>query len=870
MSNEYNSRKERRHRQKKAKSHGRKRHMWKKILLSLCAAFILVVITCGIIVAVMIHDAPTLKASDLQTPQSTRIYDQDDKLVSTLFHEENRIKVHIDEVPKSVKDAVISIEDKRFRHHHGIDIRRLFGAALSNIKNGWGTEGGSTITQQVIKRSVLTPEKTLTRKVQEAWLSLQLERKYSKDQILEMYLNNVYFGHGAYGIQTALETYFDDESLSELNVSQAALLAGLPNAPSANDPFKHPKRAKERRDLVLSAMVSNNVISKQQADQAKDQPISEILREEEKKQENNDPYNAFVDTVYEQLVNQEKVVSEKDFFQGGLKIYTTLDSKAQQTVYDLLQSKDIPYPDENFETGISLVDTKTGAVKAVGGGRNFKSIQDYNYGSDIQHHPGSTIKPILDYGPAIEYLNWSTSHTISDEHYQYSDGTPINEWDGKYWGDISIRRALEWSRNIPALKAFQAVGKDKAQKFASGLGIDIDPIYESAAIGGFDGVSPLQMAEAYAAFGNGGTYNEPFTVKKITFPDGSKWEPKLKSHEAMHDYTAYMITDMLKTVIASGTGTQANIDGIPVAGKTGSTNIPQEDQDQYGIGDGLRDAWFAGYTPQYSLAVWTGYPSLKNKDGDIQYIRYDGTQDIAIQLFQQLMSEISDPDMDDFEKPDSVITAGSELYVKGAQQDKPNEEKSDQGKDKENEEKQDVEQPEHEENKEDEKQDEEQTDQEEDKKQEDKQDEEQSDQEEDEKQEDKQDEEQTDQEEDKKQEDKQDEEQSDQEENEKQEDKQEDKQDEEQSDQEEEEKQEDKQDEEQSDRGKDTENEKQKDEQDKEKSNQDSDEQKDKKDDHSNDNEHNSKDKKNDNDSGRDSATIIPRKKTIIDHYLYG
>ncbi len=664
-SNRQNSRMERRQQQQKKRVHRHTWGPWKKILLSVLALIALGVIACGIMLAVMIHRAPSLEASDLESPLSTRIYDQDGELVSTVFDQENRVKVQIDEVPEMVQDAVISIEDKRFRDHHGIDFRRLGGAVVSNIKNGWGAEGGSTITQQVIKRTVLTSEKTLTRKVQEAWLALQLERKYSKDEILEMYLNNVYFGHGAYGIKTASIVYFGEKDLSELNASQAALLAGMPNLPSADDPFKHPERAKNRRDLVLSEMADHHVISKQQADEAKGKQISEILREKEQKQESNDPYAAYIDTVYQQLVKQEKVVTEKEFYQDGLEIYTFLDSKAQQKVYDLLQSDEIPYPDENFETGLTLVDTKTGAVQAVGGGRQFEAIGYTNYGSTVTNQPGSTIKPILDYGPAIEHLNWSTSHTLSDERYQYSDGTPINEWDNEYWGDVSMRRALEWSRNIPALKAFQAVGPEKAQKFAAGLGIHIDPIFEAASIGGFDGVAPMQMAAAYAAFGNGGTYNEPNTVKKIVYPDGKVWEPEQKSEKAMHDYTAYMITDMLKTVVASGTGTQANVDGIPVAGKTGSTNIPQEIKDQYGLGNGVKDSWFSGYTTEYSLAVWTGYPSMKNKDGEIQYIRYDGSENIAKQLFRQLMSEISDPNTPDFKKPDSVIANGSELYVKG-------------------------------------------------------------------------------------------------------------------------------------------------------------------------------------------------------------
>lgn len=708
MTKNYTSRMEKRHQQKKTAR--RKMGRWKKLLLGFGIAFTLIIVGCGVAVAAMIHDAPELKASDLQMPQSTRIFDQNEKLVDTIFHEENRINVSADEVPDVVKDAIVSIEDKRFYDHRGIDWRRLFGAALANIKNGWGAEGGSTLTQQVIKRTVLTPEKTLKRKVQEAWLALKLEREYSKEEILELYMNNVYFGHGAYGIKSASETYFGEENLSELNVSQAALLAGLPNLPSATDPFKYPERAEKRRNQVLAAMVDNNVISQEQGDQAKGKLVADIVLEKEKKQENDNPYNAYVDAVYEQLVVQEEVVTDEEFFQGGLKIYTYLDSEAQQTIDDLLHSESIPYPDENFEAGLSLIDTETGAIKAVGGGRNFKAIRYANYGTNIQHQPGSTIKPILDYGPAIEHLNWSTSHVLSDEPYQYSDGTPINEWDGKYWGDLSIRRALEWSRNIPALKAFQMVGKDKAQAFASGLGIEIDPIHESASIGGFDGVSPLEMAAAYAAFGNGGTYNEPSAVKKVIFPDGEEWEPKSEAHDAMKDYTAYMVTDMLKTVMTSGTGTQANIAGIPVAGKTGSTNIPEEDRQKYGIGDGLRDSWFAGYTTDYSLAVWTGYPSLKSEDGDVQYIQYDGTQNIAKLLFRELMSEISSPDTEDFTKPDSVVAVGSELYVRGAEPQKPMEEPSDpseQEQDKEEEQEEQEEEPDEEEQEDEEQEDQE-------------------------------------------------------------------------------------------------------------------------------------------------------------------
>ena len=716
VSNNYASRVEKRQQRKKSNQH--KRSWWKVLLLSLGITFALIVGGGAVTVAVMIYDAPELKESNLQMPQSTRIYDDDGKQVDTLFQEENRINVSIDEVPDVMKAAIISIEDKRFYDHNGIDWRRLLGAARSNIKNGWGAEGGSTLTQQVIKRTVLSPEKTLKRKVQEAWLALKLEKNYSKDEILELYLNNVYYGHGAYGIKTAAVTYFGEEDLSQLSISQAALLAGLPNSPSATDPFKHPDKAEERRDKVLQSMVDNGFINKEQAANAKEELVADIILKEEEKQANDNPYYAYVDAVYDQLVKEEKVVSEEEFFQGGLEIYTHLDSDAQQATYDLLHSENIAYPDDDFEAGISLVDTETGAIKAIGGGRNFKAIRYSNYGSNIKHHPGSTIKPILDYGPAIEHLKWSTSHILTDEPYEYSDGTPINEWDGKYWGSVSIRRALEWSRNIPALKAFQAVGADKAQAFAAGVGIDIDPIYESAAIGGFDGVSPLQMAAAYAAFGNGGTYNEPSAVKKVVFPNGKEWEPDVISEKAMEDYTAYMITDMLKTVMASGTGMQANIEGIPVAGKTGSTNIDQTDREKYGIADGLRDSWFSGYTTEYSLTVWTGYPSMKNENGDVQYIKYDGTQDIAKHLFRELMSEVSSSDVKDFVQPDSVVSIGSELMVRGAEPATPQEVPSDSSDQKQTEEEQDEQEDEEEEEYEQEEQEDENQEEEDDEEQE--------------------------------------------------------------------------------------------------------------------------------------------------------
>lgn len=625
----------------------------------------------GIIIAQMIKDAPTLESINFETPLSSRIYDQNGMLIGTMYQDENRVKVDIQEVPEEVINGIISIEDKRFYEHKGIDLRRLLSAVLGNIKNGWGAEGGSTITQQVIKRSALTPEKTLKRKVQEAWLALQMEQEFSKEEILEIYLNNIYFGNRAYGINTATEVYFQEKELSELNLPQIALLAGLPNAPSAYDPFKQPEKAKHRRDQVLKAMENNHVISKKQADEAINISIADTLGKGHKNEQETNAYNAVINQVYEELVMHEKVITDEEFFQGGLKIYTTVNSDAQQEIHHLLHAKDIPYPDKEFEVGISLINTKTGAIEAIGGGRNFKSIHDKNYSTHVQNQPGSVIKPIVVYGPAIEYFHWSTAHMLDDTEYQYSDGTPINNWDREHWGNVSMRSALEWSRNVPALKTFQYIGSEKAQTFSNHLGIDIDPIYESASIGGFDGVTTLQLAGSYAAFGNGGIYNEPYVVTKIIYPNNEVWEPTLNSHQAMQDFTAYMITDMLKSVMKSGTGIGADVEALPIAGKTGSTNIPKEIKEAYHIEEGIIDSWFVGYTPQHSLAIWTGYPSLKDKNDEIQYIQMDGSQHIAKQLFQKIIAHISDETMNDFIKPLNVIHIDSELYVKDTQPTQP-------------------------------------------------------------------------------------------------------------------------------------------------------------------------------------------------------
>ncbi|WP_257349398.1 transglycosylase domain-containing protein [Pseudalkalibacillus decolorationis] len=627
---------------RKTRKKQQKKNGYIKVFLATFLVFLLILIAGGITGFALIQGAPPLDPDKLNNPQSSAIYDMNDNKIVDLAGKEHRIKIQIDNVPQHVQEAFIATEDARFREHFGLDPKRIAGAALANIKEGWGAEGGSTITQQVIKNTYLSPEKTLERKVQEAYLAIKLEQKYSKDEILEMYLNKIYFGHGAYGIGAAADVYFG-KKVEELTLAEASLLAGLPQRPSGYDPVKYPERAIERRNIVLSLMEQHGYISSKEAEKAKTTQLDKLLVD----QSEGPKYESFIDQVINDLT--EKGISEKALYTGGLKIYTTMDTETQKYTEEVLSTnKHVKFPNEKFKAGIVLLDTKSGAIRAIGGNRNGNESdvkRGFNYATDTRRQPGSTIKPILAYGPAIEYKQWSTYHQIKDEALEIN-GKQFQNWDQEYHGMISMREALVKSYNIPAIKAFMEVENEKAKEFAGRLGIPLDHAYPSYAIGGFKyGVSPLQMAGAYATFGNEGMYHDPYTVRKVVYPTGKTKAFESKGEKAMNQYTAYMITDMLKDVVRSGTGTRANIDGLPLAGKTGTTNPPE------GIEGGSTDAWFAGYTTQYTAAVWTGYDKttqeqyVTNKDSVISQI-----------IFKKVMAHVSDrKETKDFEKPSTVV-----------------------------------------------------------------------------------------------------------------------------------------------------------------------------------------------------------------------
>ncbi|PSA99909.1 PBP1A family penicillin-binding protein [Bacillus halotolerans] len=660
MSDQFNSREARRKANSKSSpspKKGKKRKkggLFKKTLFTLLILFILGVVGGAVTFAVMVSDAPSLDENKLKTPYSSTIYDKNGKEVAEVGAEK-RTYVSIDEIPDVVKEAFIATEDARFYEHHGIDPVRIGGALVANFKDGFGAEGGSTITQQVVKNSLLSHQKTLKRKVQEVWLSIQLERNYSKDEILEMYLNRIYFSPRAYGIGKAAEEFFGVTDLSKLTVEQAATLAGMPQSPTAYNPVKNPDKAEKRRNIVLSLMKKQGFISDSQYNKAKKVAVKDegVVSQKEYEKTNSNKYSAFVEEVMKEIEEKSDVNPGTD----GLKIYTTLDTKAQDKLDELMDGDTVGFT-EGMQGGVSLLDTKTGEVRAIGAGRN-STVGGFNYATQGKTQPGSTIKPILDYGPVIENKKWSTYEQIDDSAYTYSDGTPIRDFDRRHKGPMSMREALAQSRNIPALKAFQAVGKDTAVDFANGLGLGLnkEKVYESYSIGGFGddnpGVSSLTMAGAYSAFGNNGTYNEPHFVKSIEFNDGTKLDLTPKSKSAMSDYTAFMITDMLKTAVKTGTGQLAQVPGVEVVGKTGTTNFEESEIKRYNIAsDGARDSWFVGYTPQYTAAVWTGMG--ENEAGKKSLSTEE--QKVAKRIFAQLIADVDDGS-GSFEKPDSVVEA---------------------------------------------------------------------------------------------------------------------------------------------------------------------------------------------------------------------
>lgn len=644
-----------------------KKGLFIKILLGILSFFCILFLAGVGLFWYYAKDAPELTDKKLDATVSSKLYTQDGELFEDLGAEK-REKISANELPKTLEDAIVSVEDRRFYKHIGVDPIRIIGSALSNFTSG-RLQGGSTLTQQLIKLSFFSTsaeDQTLKRKAQEAWMAVRLEQKKSKQEILTYYVNKVYMSNGLYGMETASEMYFG-KKLSELSLPQTALLAGMPQAPSAYDPYVYPDQAKKRRDTVLYTMLQNEKISQTEYDQAVNVPVTDGLQELTQSDDNT----KIVDNYVKEVINEVQEKTDKNVYTDGLEIYTNLDLDAQKKLYDIVNTDQyVSYPDDEMQVASTLIDTNTGKVKAQIGGRHI--AEDVTLGNNLAVNTsrdfGSTMKPVTDYGPAFEYLKYSTGKTITDAPYNYEGtSTPVGNWDNQYMGTITLRQALYLSRNVPAVKLFNEVGSDKVASFLKNLGIEYSTIHQSNAIssnteeqdGTKYGASSLKMAAAYAAFANGGTYYKPQYVNKIVFQDGTEetYEPDGKT--AMSPETAYMITDILKDTITEGTGTNAQIAGLYQAGKTGTSNYTDDEYAKLGISSGVYpDILFAGYTPNYSISVWTGY---NKKMTPVTSESSHVASDVYRELMQYVSANVTNTD---WEMPSGLIRVGGELYYK--------------------------------------------------------------------------------------------------------------------------------------------------------------------------------------------------------------
>lgn len=661
------------------------------LIVFLSLGIILLCGFCGFMIYVKAQADPKYKNAKLNTLEVSRMYDKDGNEFAKIGSE-NREKVKYEELPEVLVDAIIATEDARFYQHNGFDTPRFIKASIGQVLGHSNAGGASTLTMQVVKNSFTDKygQKTsgasgITRKFEDIYLAIfKLEKEYSKEEIIEFYVNNHFLGGNIYGVQEAAEAYFG-KSVSELNLSEAAILAGMFKSPNAYKPTSNPKNAAARRKTVLYLMRRHGYITKEEEEIANSIPIESLTSNAGTESAN--PYQGYIDTVVDELKETYGV----NPYTTPLLVYTSLDRSRQDAVNSVLDGENFNWKDDRVQSGVAVVDSESGKILAIGNGRNVNSrsnsnADQYNYATEIHRQPGSTAKPLFDYGPGIEYNNWSTYEQFVDEPYTYSNGRKINNWDRGYYGPLTLRGALKDSRNIPALKAFQQVDNNKIRDFVTSLGIkpetcesgyeyDIEKkkcynkknkndvkepvaLHEAHAIGAFTGVSPLEMAGAYAAFSNGGYYTKPYAVEKVVFRQTKEEKTHDSSNDkkqVMSDATAYMIASVLQDV--------ALYDGTPnnVACKTGTTNYDSNTMENYGMpDDAVRDSWVVGFSTKTVIGMWYGYDSLTKDLIQQGYILHNIPATMAKdRLFRALVyAGAMESDRAEFVMPSSVVKVG--------------------------------------------------------------------------------------------------------------------------------------------------------------------------------------------------------------------
>ncbi|CAG5163091.1 penicillin-binding protein 1A [Streptococcus pneumoniae] len=642
----------------------------KYLSISFLSLVIAAIVLGGGVFFYYVSKAPSLSESKLVATTSSKIYDNKNQLIADLGSE-RRVNAQANDIPTDLVKAIVSIEDHRFFDHRGIDSIRILGAFLRNLQSN-SLQGGSTLTQQLIKLtyfSTSTSDQTISRKAQEAWLAIQLEQKATKQEILTYYINKVYMSNGNYGMQTAAQNYYGKD-LNNLSLPQLALLAGMPQAPNQYDPYSHPEAAQDRRNLVLSEMKNQGYISAEQYEKAVNTPITDGLQS--LKSASN--YPAYMDNYLKEVINQVEQETGYNLLTTGMDVYTNVDQEAQKHLWDIYNSDQyVSYPDDDLQVASTVVDVSNGKVIAQLGARHQASNVSFgtNQAVETNRDWGSAMKPITDYAPAIEYGVYdSTATMVNDIPYNYpGTSTPVYNWDRAYFGNITLQYALQQSRNVTAVETLNKVGLDRAKTFLNGLGIDYPSMHYANAISSNTtesnkqyGASSEKMAAAYAAFANGGIYHKPMYINKVVFSDGSKKEFSDVGTRAMKETTAYMMTEMMKTVLAYGTGRGAYLPWLAQAGKTGTSNYTDDEIEKHikNTGYVAPDEMFVGYTRKYSMAVWTGYSNR------LTPIVGDGFL-VAAKVYRSMITYLSEgSNPEDWNIPEGLYRNGEFVFKNGA------------------------------------------------------------------------------------------------------------------------------------------------------------------------------------------------------------
>ncbi len=614
-----------------------------KIIKITVILFTIFSITLFIYLIRIYNEVKTIDLSKLDLNAQVIVLDNDKDFIANLS-EQYYSSASIEDIPIDLINAIIAIEDNNFYEHNGIDYKAITRAVVKNILSLGYSEGASTITQQLVKNIYLTNEKSLDRKIKEVMISLKIENMLSKDQIIQYYLNNILFGGRVYGIVEASKYYFSKD-LEELNYIECAFLAGVVQRPNKYNAFNYEELANDRKNLVLLKMYEKNYISENEYNIGTNTHIKDLLNMTDLR-DNLGIYADYIDYI---LPNINLSSIDEDTI-----ITTSMDKDIQLFISKIMDNENNIFPDDDIKCGIVVIENNTGNILGIGGTRA-DGLRNLNYATQTLQQPASTIKPILDYAPAFEYLDYMTQSRIIDEPYYYSDGFLVKNWDNTYKGDMSVKAALAQSRNIPAIKLFNEVGYEKAFEFANKLGLVTDESYhESMAIGGFEkGFTVLQMTSAFSAFANMGVYYEPNAILEIQ----NKTTASFKSEGSivMKESTAFYINDTLHNVLLN---TMYDLDNIYYCCKTGQSNYDSKTKQLYNLPDNaIKDSWIIGYTKDLTVGVWVGYDVITST----HYLN-QSKNNIGKYIVRDILNTFSNSNNESYPIPSNLVRMGVSTY----------------------------------------------------------------------------------------------------------------------------------------------------------------------------------------------------------------